>query len=69
VSVLGEEAIEAPWQARLVATTLAFTEARGLRGDFRRHLIAAIAAAPEAPYYESWLVAFEALLRDREVIG
>ena len=33
-------------------------------GDFRQHLIAAIDADPERPYYESWTVALEGLVDD-----
>jgi hypothetical protein len=34
---------------------------------FQAQLIAAIADDPDRPYYESWLVALESLLRDEGI--
>jgi hypothetical protein len=59
----GELAFDEPWQARAFAVAQAVVEAcfAGDREPFRRVLIAAIAAAPDRPYWDSWAVALEAL--------
>ena len=57
-----------PWQARLFGAAVATVEAIGLPWDaFRDQLKAAIADDPERPYYESFLAAFERLLREAGV--
>jgi nitrile hydratase accessory protein len=59
----GELVFSAPWEARALALAVALVERLHLPWDaFRRHLIEAVAAAPERPYYESWAVALEALV-------
>jgi hypothetical protein len=60
----GEVVFDAPWQARVFGLTAAVVETRfgGNREPFRRHLIAAIAAGPERPYWESWVIALEQLV-------
>jgi nitrile hydratase accessory protein len=62
----GELVFSAPWEARAMAMAVALVEKLDLPWDaFRRHLMAAIAADPERPYYESWTVALEALVVER----
>src|SRR5438270_11482339 len=60
----GEVAFEAPWQARAFGLAAAVVETRfhGDREPFRQRLIAAIAADPERPYWESWAAALEDLV-------
>lgn len=57
-----------PWHARLFALTEGVLTGCGVpRERFRQHLIAAIGDAPDRPYWESWLGAFEALLVELEL--
>lgn len=66
----GELVFEAPWEGLGFGMVLAMHDA-GLFPweEFRRRLIAEIAAAPPGtPYYESWLAAFERLLVDRGLL-
>ena len=60
----GELAFDAPWQSRVFGLAAAVVEHafEGDREPFRRELIAAIAAAPDRPYWESWTAALEALV-------
>lgn len=60
----GELVFEAPWEARVFGLAAAVVETRfdGDREPFRQRLIAAIAADPERPYWESWAVALEDLV-------
>jgi nitrile hydratase accessory protein len=59
----GELVFDAPWQGRAFGLALVVVERLGLPwAAFQKHLIAAIAAAPSAPYYESWVGALEQLL-------
>jgi len=60
----GEMVFDEPWQARVFGLAAAVVETRfdGDREPFRQQLIAAIAAAPDRPYWESWTVALEALV-------
>ena len=59
----GELAFDAPWQGRAFALAVAAVESLGLDWDeFRRHLVAALEAEPDRPYYESWLAALESLV-------
>jgi Nitrile hydratase beta subunit, N-terminal len=62
----GELVFEAPWESRAFGLAAAYVERQGAGwGRFRGHLIAAVAAAPPGtPYYESWVVALEALLAE-----
>ena len=61
----GELAFDAPWQTTVFALAAAVVEHAfgGDREPFRRQLIAAIAAEPGRPYWESWTAALEALVR------
>jgi hypothetical protein len=63
----GELVFDAPWQARVFGLAAAVVETRfgGDREPFRQHLIAAIAAEPERPYWESWTFALEALVDEQ----
>jgi Nitrile hydratase beta subunit len=61
----GELVFEAPWQARALGIAIAVVERLGLPSDaFRHRLMAAIAADPKRPYYESWSEALESLVID-----
>ena len=61
----GELVFAAPWEGRVLGTAIALVQAHGLAwDDFRARLIAAIADAPDRPYYESWTAALEALVVD-----
>jgi hypothetical protein len=61
----GELAFDAPWQGTVFALAAAVVEHAfgGDREPFRQKLIAAIAAEPGRPYWESWTAALEALVR------
>ena len=57
-----------PWQARVFGMAVATCEAEGWPWDeVRDRLKAAVAEAPERPYYDSLLTAFERLLVDKGV--
>ena len=59
----GELVFEAPWQSRVFGLCAAIVDT-SFDGDwepFRRHLIVAIAAEPERPYWDSWTVALQHL--------
>jgi hypothetical protein len=59
----GELVFDAPWQGRVLAMAVTTVDALGVEWDeFRTRLIAAIADAPDRPYYESFTVALEALV-------
>jgi nitrile hydratase accessory protein len=61
----GELVFEAPWQGRVFGLAVALVRSHGLEWDeFRLRLIAAIAADPTRPYFESWTAALEALVID-----
>lgn len=62
----GEIVFDAPWQSTVFALAAAVVEHAfgGDREPFRQHLIAAIAADPGRPYWESWTTALEALCTD-----
>jgi len=61
----GELAFDAPWQSTVFALAAAVIEHAfgGDREPFRQQLIAAIAAQPGRPYWESWTAALEALVQ------
>ena len=75
----GELVFHDPWERKVFAMAVFLCEQGLFQWDeFRDHLIAEIAAAehvvdPHAPtspppsYYESWLAAFEKLLREKEI--
>jgi hypothetical protein len=55
----------ASWQARAFGMAVALLDRNGLGWDaFRSHLIEAIAAQPEAEYYEQFVDALAALAAD-----
>ena len=60
----GELVFEAPWQSRVFGLAAAIVETcfDGDREPFRQRLIAAIAAEPERPYWDSWTAALERLV-------
>lgn len=72
----GELVFEEPWQGRALGMAVIVLERTRLSwDDFRRHLVAAIAARPaaeESPataYYGAWLVALESLLAEHRLLG
>jgi hypothetical protein len=60
----GELVFDAPWESAVFALAAAVVEHvfGGDREPFRQQLIAAIAADPGRPYWESWTAALEALV-------
>ena len=61
----GELVFEAPWQGRAFGLALGVVDRLGVQWPaFQQRLIAAIAAHPEAPYYDCWIAALERLLLD-----
>jgi nitrile hydratase accessory protein len=65
----GELVFDAPWQGRAFGMALGAVERLGLPWTaFQERLIAAIAAQPDAPYYDSWVAALEKLLLDYGVL-
>ena len=66
----GELVFDAPWQGRAFGLAMGLVRALGLEWSaFQRRLIDAIAAQPEAPYYDSWMAALEKLAIDHEVVS
>ena len=58
----GELVFAAPWQARAFGMAIALLDRRGLAWEaFRRHLVPAIRANPDAAYYEQFVEALAAL--------
>ena len=66
----GDLVFEAPWQSRVFGLCAAIVETcfNGDREPFRQQLIAAIAAEPERPYWESWTVALQRLVVEAGLI-
>ena len=66
----GQLVFEAPWQSRVFGLCAAIVETCffGDREPFRRQLIAAIAAAPERPYWDSWTIALQQLVVETGVL-
>jgi nitrile hydratase accessory protein len=72
----GELVFEEPWQGRALGMGVVALERTGASwAEFRRHLVAAIAAREPAPgesaataYYAAWLDALEALLAERSLL-
>jgi hypothetical protein len=59
----GELVFDTLWQARAFGMAVALLDCHGLGWEaFRRHLIIAIAAQPELPYYEQFVEALTALV-------
>jgi nitrile hydratase accessory protein len=64
----GEIVFAAPWQGRVFGLAVALVRARGWDWDeFRKRLIAAIAAEPGRPYFESWTAALETLIVEQRL--
>ncbi len=62
----GELAFDAPWQGRAFGVALATVRTLGLPwAAFQERLMAAIAAHPDAPYWDSWVAALEGLVVER----
>ena len=62
----GELVFDEPWQAQAFGMAVTLLERDGRTwDDFRPHLVAAIDAAPSAPYYEQLVAALEDYLRTR----
>ncbi|MEO5899050.1 MAG: nitrile hydratase accessory protein [Ilumatobacteraceae bacterium] len=65
----GEPVFAEPWEGRAFAMALELVERGELTwDDFRVRLIAAIAADPHRPYYESWVIAVEQLALDTAAV-
>ena len=61
----GELTFDAPWQGRALAMAVTIVERLDLEwDDFRQHLIAAIDAAPERPYWESFAEALDSFVAE-----
>jgi nitrile hydratase accessory protein len=61
----GDLVFEAPWEGRAFGMAVNLARSLGIDWEeFRRRLIDAIADEPERPYFESWVVALEALAVD-----
>ena len=60
----GELVFDSPWQPRVFGLCAAIVETcfDGDREPFRQELIAAIAADPDRPYWDSWTVALQQLV-------
>lgn len=66
----GELVFEAPWQGRALAMALAVVEGLGLDWrEFQGRLIAAIAARPDAPYWDCWVAALERLVVEHGLLA
>ena len=61
----GELVFDAPWQSTVFALAAAVVDHAfgGDREPFRRQLVAAVAAEPDRPYWESWTAALEELVK------
>ena len=66
----GELVFDAPWQARVFGLAAAVVETQfgGDREPFRQRLIAAIAAEPDRPYWESWAAALEEVVTEARLL-
>ena len=61
----GELVFDAPWQGRALAMAVSLVDRLDLEwDDFRRHLIAAIAAEPERPYWDSFAHGLDAFVNE-----
>jgi nitrile hydratase accessory protein len=64
----GEPVFDEPWQGRAVAVAVETIASLGLSWEeFRSRLIDAIGDDPHRDYYESWLVALEALVAEHQL--
>ena len=65
----GELVFDAPWQGRVFGMAVGVVERLGLEWrEFQQRLIAALAAHPEAPYYDCWVAALEKLVLDQGAV-
>ena len=66
----GELVFGAPWQSRVFGLAAAIVETcfDGDREPFRQELIAAIAAEPDRPYWDSWTAALEKLVTEAGLV-
>lgn len=65
----GEVVFESPWQGRVFGMARHLSESgRYTWDEFRGALIQAIEAAPEREYFESFLVALENLLAQKQMV-
>ena len=66
----GELVFDSPWQSRVFGLCAAVVQTyfAGDREPFRQQLIAAIAVAPERPYWDSWTIALEQLVVEAGVL-
>ncbi len=65
---LPQSPFEEPWQAQAFALTLELHQRGAFSwSEWAAALADAIAAAPDAPYYESWLAALEGLARAKNL--
>jgi hypothetical protein len=67
----GTVVFDAPWQGRVFGMAAAVIDDQfgGDREPFRQQLIAAIAEAPDRPYWESWTAALEALMVETGLVS
>ncbi len=62
----GELVFDAPWQGRAFGLCVAVLEREGLGWEaFRPHLVAALAADPDADYYDAFGLALETFVTER----
>ena len=65
----GTLVFEEPWQTRAHALAVLSVEVSGgVWDDFRRHLIAAIDDDDHRPYWDSWVIALDALIAEWGVL-
>jgi nitrile hydratase accessory protein len=63
-----QSSFEEPWQAQAFALTLELHQRGAFSwSEWAATLAGAIAAEPDAPYYESWLAALESLARAKNL--
>jgi hypothetical protein len=61
----GELTVDEAWQGRALAIAIALVEQLDLQwDDFRRHLIVAVDADPDRPYWHSWAAALDAFVAE-----
>jgi nitrile hydratase accessory protein len=61
----GAPVFDAPWQARAMAMAVLVVEAAGRPwDDFRCRLVEAIGEDGDRPYWSSWVVALDRLVKD-----
>jgi hypothetical protein len=65
----GEPVFAEPWQGRAFGLALDLVERSGWGWEpFRQQLIAAVAADPQRPYFESWVIAVETFALDAALV-